>query len=449
MDENLDLNGGVTEPEKDSTPEPEENVIDTEDALSEPDEAPSAEYAYTWSEEAALEVEDKAQKPSFAPAKPYRVAVICLSVLCISLMSVLVFLLIGNSSMSGGMTTSQIAERGSEFTVAIQANKTTGIGTGTGIILTDNGYIATNYHVISDAQSVTVYTHNGQEYSGTVIATKPECDIALLRINAHAGERFKYAQIGEYSAVRAGDAVVAIGTPYNISYAWSVSSGCISNVKREVMVDSSNSSSVTMMQTDAAANPGNSGGPLINDKGQVIGIVSARLGVDGYENINFAIPISEHMDFFNAGINSDMSKPQIGITGVALKENVEYYIHKEEKKAYSVFEDDAGTKYIIINSRYEQELTDEYMAKGFLITPEKSGILIFGVSENADANGKLREGDLVTKFDGIELVYDDVTSPFDTVRDILGQKTSKDTVSVTFTRNGEEYEVRISLKEKE
>jgi S1-C subfamily serine protease len=243
--------------------------------------------------------------------------------------------------------------------------------------------------------------------------------------------------------------VVAIGTPYSINYAWSVSSGYVSHIGRDVVVNAQNNSTVKMMQTDTAANPGNSGGPLINEKGQVIGIVSARLGVDGYENVNFAIPISEHMSFFNDGINSDMSKPQIGITGVALAEGNEYYINKDEKKAYTVLQNEEGKKYIIINSRYEQELTEDYMADGFLVTPDRSGILIFGVSENADAYGKLREGDLLVEFDGRELLYNETESPFETVRNILSEKTSKDSVRVVFIRNGEEYEARISLKEKE
>ncbi|MBQ8388247.1 MAG: trypsin-like peptidase domain-containing protein [Clostridia bacterium] len=431
----------------------DENIEKTAEAAeqgtsnAEPDQPVAPEYVYSWGSEHKNEGNVAPIGVRTAGKKASTVAIICLSVLCVALAIFVAALLL--SGEEGGLTVAEIAERGSEFTVAIQAKRTSGLSTGTGIILTDNGYIATNYHVVDGAEVISVYTYGGQEYSGTVIDTKPECDLALIRINAHNGERFAYAEIGSYSSVKAGDQVVAIGTPYSINYAWSVSSGCVSHTGRDVVVDAVKNSTVKMIQTDTAANPGNSGGPLINDKCQVIGIVSARLGVDGYENINFAIPISEHMDFFNEGINKDMSKPQIGITGVALAEGKEYYINKEEKKAYTVLQDENGEKYIIINSRYEQKLTDDYMEGGFLITPDRSGILIFGVNENADAYGKLREGDLLVEFDGRELLYNETENPFDTVRDILSEKTSKDSVRVVFIRNGEEYEARISLKEKE
>ena len=447
MEENRDNN--IEEDIENEEVQIAEDASEQGEPAEESEQPAAPEYVYSWSNSEKGEVKSRPVTSKVATKRASTVAIICLSVLCVALMITVAVLLINNVGFSEKLTVADIAERGSEFTVAIQAKRTSGLSTGTGIILTDNGYIATNYHVIDGAEIVSVYTHSGQEYSGTVIDTKPECDLALIRINAHNGERFADAEIGSYSSVKAGDQVVAVGTPYSINYAWSVSSGYVSHIGRDVVVDAKKNSTVKMMQTDTAANPGNSGGPLINEKGQVIGIVSARLGVDGYENINFAIPISEYMSFFNEGINSDMSKPQIGITGVALAEGKEYYINKEEKKAYTVLQNEEGKKYIIINSRYEQELTEDYMEEGFLVTPDRSGILIFGVSENADAYGKLREGDLLVKFDGRELLYNETESPFETVRNILSEKTSKDSVRVVFIRNGEEYEARISLKEKE
>ena len=353
----------------------------------------------------------------------------------------------GPGGISGTLSVSDIAEECSEFTVAIQTRTPSSsgsvtLGTGSGIILTENGYIATNSHVVSGADTITVYTHDGNSYGARLIADDPDHDIALIRITLQT-EKLATATVGDYEAVRVGDEVVAIGTPHSIDYAWTVSVGHISNVGREIGVPNGNG--VKMIQMDVPVNPGNSGGPLINMSGEVIGIVSAKLD-EKYEGINFAIPMSEYMDFFNSEIEKDMSKPQLGVVGFSVEADSYYYINGSSSTF--VYKDDADGRYYIYES---------YSSKYYL-TPEESqnvfyakesGFLITEITENSDANGKLRPYDIITEFDGVRLVLDENNDPYETVVGILAKKKASDVVKVKYLRDGKERETQIGLKEKD
>ena len=348
-----------------------------------------------------------------------------------------------------GQSVSDIADLGREYTVAIQtrivtSQGTVSVGVGTGIILTENGYIATNSHVVSGAESITVYTYEGKTYGGKVIEDDPSHDIALIRINPdNSSEKFKTAKIGDYDKVKVGDRVVAIGTPHSIDYAWTTSVGYVSYLGRKMSI--SNGAEVAMIQTDTPVNPGNSGGPLINSAGEVIGIVSAKLDMD-YEGINFAIPISEYMKFFNNGIDEDMEKPQLGVTGTSVSDDSYYLIR--DRGATRVFDDNDGKGYYMkdtIGQRYY--LSEEEYEQ--VVYVKKSGFMILGITENSDANGKLQIYDVITEFDGVELIYDNDNIPYDTVVDILARKKAADKVSVKYVRDGNEKETVLSLKEKD
>ena len=160
-------------------------------------------------------------------------------------------------------------------------------GWGSGIVFTPDGYIVTNTHIISGCDGVTVSFPDGTEYEGYLIGEDSVSDIAVLKIE---GENFPYAEFGDSSTLAVGDSVAAIGNPLGEEYAGTMTNGIISAISRNV---SNNGHSMTLLQTNAALNEGNSGGPLVNACGQVIGITNMKIMSVYYntvEGIGFAIP---------------------------------------------------------------------------------------------------------------------------------------------------------------
>jgi S1-C subfamily serine protease len=174
-------------------------------------------------------------------------------------------------------------------------------GAGTGVILTANGYILTNRHVVPDGVSnVTVYVSGGKQYSGSVIARDPDNDLALLKIPANG---LTPATLGNSDGVQVGDSVIAIGNALG-QYQNTVTEGIISGIDRNIsaggQADNLTESLKNVFQTDAAINSGNSGGPLVNIAGQVIGINTAVSS--SAQNIGFSIPINQVKAFIPANI---------------------------------------------------------------------------------------------------------------------------------------------------
>jgi serine protease Do len=160
-------------------------------------------------------------------------------------------------------------------------------GVGSGFIVDAKGYILTNYHVISDSSRITVRLQNGEEYVGTVVGTDEETDLAVIKVTA--GRDLPAVKLGDSNSVQVGDWALAIGSPFGL--AQSVTAGIISQLGRETP-----GSSVfrKFIQTDAAINRGNSGGPLVNMRGEVIGINSQIASVTGdFNGIGFALPSNE------------------------------------------------------------------------------------------------------------------------------------------------------------
>lgn len=194
-------------------------------------------------------------------------------------------------------------------------------GTGTGIIMTDDGYIITNAHVVYDtseyncgaAKSVSVVLSDETEYEAKVMGCDVETDIAVLKIDA---KNLKAAEFGNSNDIKVGELVIAIGNPLGFELFGSVTSGIVSATNREITV---NEKQMKLIQTDAAINSGNSGGPLLNSCGQVIGINSAKMsssyGSASVEGLGFAIPISEAKTIIDDLINYGYvtGRPQIGI----------------------------------------------------------------------------------------------------------------------------------------
>ena len=157
--------------------------------------------------------------------------------------------------------------------------------TGSGIILTESGYIITNSHVISGCDSINVTLDSGESYSAFVVGDDSYSDIAVLKI---AATGLTPAELGDSDLVEVGQPAIAIGNPTG-QLQGTTTFGIISGVNRNVMV---NNTVMNLIQTDAAINSGNSGGPLLNQQGQVIGINSAKVSISGYEGLGFSIPIN-------------------------------------------------------------------------------------------------------------------------------------------------------------
>ncbi|MDE5770469.1 MAG: trypsin-like peptidase domain-containing protein [Ruminococcus sp.] len=206
-------------------------------------------------------------------------------------------------------------------------------GTGTGIIMSDDGYIVTNAHVIYDdseykcgeAVEVSVVFSDETEHEAKIIAYDTETDIAVLKVNETG---LTPAEFGDSEDLRVGELVIAVGNPLGFDLFGSVTSGIVSAKNRKIDI---NEKSMTLIQTDAAINEGNSGGPLLNSSGQVIGINSAKMsssyGSASIEGLGFAIPINEAKIIIDDLINYKYVKgrPQIGITTVDVTESVSRY----------------------------------------------------------------------------------------------------------------------------
>ncbi len=202
------------------------------------------------------------------------------------------------------LTVQEIADACNPYTVAI-ASRSAGAQSakgkvGTGVIVSEDGYVITNYHVVEDASSVTVYTYGGGTFSADVAGYDEVRDVAVLKLRNLGGDGLTAAVIADGRNVMTGDKVVAIGTPESLNYAWSVTVGYVSCNERNVTSD--DGSRQTLIQFDAAVNPGNSGGPLINDRGEVIGIVQLKL--DDSDGIGFAIPIGTVMEVYESIVPS-------------------------------------------------------------------------------------------------------------------------------------------------
>ena len=184
-------------------------------------------------------------------------------------------------------------------------------GTGSGVILDDDGHIVTNNHVVEDAESIHVTLHDGRRYRAQVVGTDPMTDIAVIKIKA---EKLHPARLGDSDRMKVGHLVLAIGSPFRFGH--SVSHGIISAIGRsdvEVNIDYQN-----WIQTDAPINPGNSGGPLINARGEVIGITTAiATESGGHQGVGFAIP-SNKIARVAAGLKTGR-KIVRGFLGVGIK----------------------------------------------------------------------------------------------------------------------------------
>ena len=221
----------------------------------------------------------------------------------------------GTPSVSDGLTPGQIHAQNKDSVVGIANSITANIfgqttetaSSGSGFIISENGYIITNYHVIEGATTLTVIMDNEEEYAATVVGYDSSNDFALIKINATGLTPVK---LGDSDDLIVGDQVCAIGNPLG-EMTNSLTVGYISVKDRDVTIDNS---VINMLQTDTAINPGNSGGPLFNMKGEVIGITTAKSTGNAVESIGFAIPIDDVKGMIQELLEKGyISQPYMGV----------------------------------------------------------------------------------------------------------------------------------------
>ena len=183
-------------------------------------------------------------------------------------------------------------------------------GSGSGIILNESGYIVTNQHVIDGASELSIILNTGEEIAATLVGQDKKTDLAVLKVDTDA--TLHPATLGDSTTVEVGETAVAIGNPMGMEFSGSVTAGIISAVNRTMTIDDR---TYNLLQTDAAINSGNSGGALINQYGEVIGINSVKLSSSGIEGMGFAIAISEAKPIIEDLMNSGYvtGRPLVGI----------------------------------------------------------------------------------------------------------------------------------------
>lgn len=259
-------------------------------------------------------------------------------------------------------------------------------GSGSGIIISEDGYIVTNQHVIDGATEIVVILNTGDEYTASLVGADEKSDIAVLKIQANG---LTAAVIGDSDALQVGDLAVAIGNPLGQEFAGTVTAGVISAVNRTMTVDNKK---YNLIQTDAAINPGNSGGALVNCYGEVVGINSVKISTTGVEGIGFAIAMSEAKPIIDDLINNGYvsGRPLVGITASATG----------------------------------------------------SGLLVRSVSEGSGAQkAGIAVNDLIVKADG------KVVKSVDELNEIRDAKKAGDTMQMTIIRDGELINVNVTLGE--
>ena len=268
---------------------------------------------------------------------------------------------------------------------------------GSGFILTKDGYIVTNYHVVKDGETVKVTLYSGDEYEAKYVGGDEDYDIAVIKVEA---ADLQPVTLGDSSSLNVGDHVLAIGNPLG-ELTFSMSGGMVSCVNRAINVDGT---PFNMIQTDASINPGNSGGPLFNQYGEVVGIVSAKYsstGNESVEGLGFAIPINDVFamiqDIMTNGYVTN--KPYLGVT--------------------------AGTMTEQMAAQYRYDIT--------------SGVFIYSVEEDSAADqAGLKMGDVITKVD------DTAITSMEDLTVAKKQYSAGDTCTLTVYREGQETTVELT-----
>ena len=306
------------------------------------------------------------------------------------------------------MNTVQVAEIASPSVVEISTESiSTSIfmqqyvtdGAGSGVVLTEDGYIVTNYHVIEGVSKVTVKTSDGESYSASFVGADENNDLAVIKIDATGLTPVEFA---DSDAIVVGQKAIAIGNPLG-SLGGTVTEGIISALDREITI---NGQPMNLLQTSAAINPGNSGGGLFDENAKLVGIVNAKSTGSEIEGLGFAIPSNTVKEITDSIIengtagNGSTSGIKLGITVI--------------------------------------EINDKQTASMYRV--DRMGVYVVNVELNSNAsNAGIQAGDCITAIDGVEI------EAADDIANTLENYSAGDTVSITYIRNGREITVQTFL----
>ncbi len=282
-------------------------------------------------------------------------------------------------------------------------------GSGTGFVFkTDDkkAYILTNNHVIENGSKVSVTFTDGDVVETEIIGSNELSDIAVLAVSKD--DIISIAEIGKSEELVVGDTTFAVGAPLDSVYSWSVTRGIISGKDRMIEVDLSNNSGeyvMKVLQTDAAINSGNSGGPLCNVNGEVIGITSLKLVSSGVEGMGFAIPIETAIEYANKIMNGEkITQPYLGVSMLNVSDA--YY----------------------------------YMNYRNLLKDVSNGVIVVSVEKDSPAShGGLKESDIITKINGKDVLS------VGYLRYYLYEHSVGEKIEVTYIRDGKEKNTTITL----
>ena len=275
------------------------------------------------------------------------------------------------------------------------------LGLGTGVIVTENGYILSNEHVTGSKYSKCYVTlENGNSYNGTVVWSDSNIDLSIVKIEAN---NLKYVTFADSDSIKIGETVYAIGNPIGFEFRRTVTSGIISAKNRTIKIEEEDTVSymTDLIQTDATINPGNSGGPLIYPNGQVIGINTVK--ISSAEGIGFAIPINIVKPIIESYQSTgDFQEAKIGI-----------YAYDTEVIPYL----ETGTS-----------------------TSFQEGIYVTEVTKNGPADiAGIKEGDIITQIDGVEL------ETMNNLREYIYTKKPNDEVNLKINRGKIKKEIVVKL----
>ena len=270
--------------------------------------------------------------------------------------------------------------------------------TGTGVIIDSEGYIVTNNHVIDGAVELSITLSNGQEYSARLIGADSATDLAVIKIE---GKTLPVASFGDSDDLMVGEMAIAIGNPLGLAFSQTVTVGVISAKERIVNINEHN---FTFVQTDAAINDGNSGGPLVNLQGEVIGINTAKIKISGVEGMGFAIPSNTVKNIVRDLIaHGRIIRPWMGV--------------------------------------YWGGDVDEKLASELQL-PVSYGILIQGVVREGPADkAGIRRGDVIISMSGKKLTN------FNEMRRIIFDHRVGDEIELTYYRDNQKATVKVKLDE--
>ena len=214
-------------------------------------------------------------------------------------------------------------------------------GAGSGVIISPDGYIVTNHHVISDAQKIEVTLRNGSSYQAVLVGSDPENDIAVLRIIVPPDVTLSCAVLGDSDRLIVGEPVVAIGNPLG-ELGGTVTDGIISALERSIVIDGQE---MTLIQTNAAINPGNSGGGLFSLYGELVGIVNAKSSGSGIEGLGFVIPVNKAKPIISDLISYGYvtGKTSLGIETVDISDQMTAYMYRLGETGVYVTDVPAGS----------------------------------------------------------------------------------------------------------